>query len=180
MPTPECRLQNSNASRADRDTFQINSFLFAEHQLSTRSAHSVFAMSQKRHSLRLGTLIAGSVEPITPKKYLKSSINFASTASYAIFQPCLIIDDTCWPLTSAPSWDGGSCRTRSAGISEGGPISPPCCKLQQRKLCNRSSNQRRPRMAHAVQVALGGAPRNIGRFAVASDPHVFLIASADW
>ena len=29
-------------------------------------------------------------------------------------------------------------------------------------------------MAHAVQVALGGAPRNIGRFAVASDPHVFL------
>jgi len=30
-------------------------------------------------------------------------------------------------------------------------------------------------MAHAVQVALGGAPRNIGRFAVASDPHVFLI-----
>ena len=30
-------------------------------------------------------------------------------------------------------------------------------------------------MAHAVQVVLGGAPRNIGRFAVASDPHVFLI-----
>jgi len=30
-------------------------------------------------------------------------------------------------------------------------------------------------MAHAVQVALGGAPRTIGRFAVASDPHVFLI-----
>lgn len=30
-------------------------------------------------------------------------------------------------------------------------------------------------MAHAVQVAPGGVPRNRGRFAVASDPHVFLI-----
>src|SRR5712692_7887595 len=82
---------------------------------------------------------------------------------------------TSWRLTSAPSWDGGSCRTRSAGISEGGRSRHLAASCSSGKLCSRSSNQRRPRMAHAVQVALGGAPRTIGRFAVASDPHVFLI-----